>query len=110
MGSKRRIAKDILPIILKDRKPDQYYVEPFVGGANTIDKVCGPRIGNDINPYLSAMWSELVKGWCPPDFVSNDEYNDINHNKDKYPMELVGFVGIACSFGAKFFWWVCQRS
>ncbi len=52
MGSKARIAKYILPIILKDRKPDQWYVEPFVGGANMIDKVDGNRIGADVNPYL----------------------------------------------------------
>lgn len=32
MGSKNRIAKEILPIILRDRKPNQWYVEPFVGG------------------------------------------------------------------------------
>lgn len=33
MGSKSRIAKYILPIILKDRKDGQYYVEPFCGGS-----------------------------------------------------------------------------
>ena len=32
MGSKARIANEILPIILKDRKDGQFYVEPFVGG------------------------------------------------------------------------------
>ncbi len=32
MGSKARFAKDILPIILKDRKPEQWYVEPFARG------------------------------------------------------------------------------
>ena len=32
MGSKNRIVNEILPIILKDRKPNQWYVEPFVGG------------------------------------------------------------------------------
>ena len=47
MGSKARIAKHILPIILKDRKEGQCYVEPFVGGANMIDKVDGWRIGAD---------------------------------------------------------------
>lgn len=52
MGSKARIAKHILPIILKDRKEGQWYVEPFVGGANMIDKVDGNRIGADVNPYL----------------------------------------------------------
>ena len=32
MGSKTKISKEILPIILKDRKENQYYIEPFVGG------------------------------------------------------------------------------
>jgi len=45
MGSKSRHAKEILSIILKERKPDQWYVEPFVGGANVIDKVDGKRLG-----------------------------------------------------------------
>ena len=31
MGSKNRHSKQILPIILKDRSPEQWYVEPFVG-------------------------------------------------------------------------------
>nr|WP_319571429.1 DNA adenine methylase [uncultured Draconibacterium sp.] len=42
MGSKNRIAKHILPIILKNRT-NELYVEPFVGGANLIDKVDGER-------------------------------------------------------------------
>lgn len=103
MGSKRRIAKDILPIILKDRKPDQYYVEPFVGGANTIDKVCGPRIGNDLNPYLISMWKALQNGWCPPEFITKEEYANIKNNKEDYPEELVSFVGFLVSFGGKWF-------
>ena len=49
MGSKSRHAKDILPIILKYRKKDQWYVEPFVGGGNMIDKVNGNRMGADYN-------------------------------------------------------------
>jgi DNA adenine methylase len=52
MGSKNRIAKHILPIILKDRKENQYYVEPFVGGGNIIDKVDGLRIGAYFNKYV----------------------------------------------------------
>ena len=57
MGSKARHAKEILPIILSTRKEDQWYVEPFVGGANVIDKVDGKRIGADINEPLIGMWS-----------------------------------------------------
>jgi len=51
MGSKNRIAKEILLIMLKERG-QRTWVEPFVGGANMIDKVEGKRIGADINPYL----------------------------------------------------------
>jgi DNA adenine methylase len=39
MGSKNRIAKYILPIIEKIGGTDLPYVEPFVGGANIIDKI-----------------------------------------------------------------------
>ena len=37
MGIKNRFAKELLPIILKDRTNGQYYVEPFAGGMNMID-------------------------------------------------------------------------
>ena len=40
MGSKNRVAKEILPIMLKERG-QRTWVEPFVGGANMIDKVDG---------------------------------------------------------------------
>ena len=49
MGSKARVAKEILPIILKDRVQDQWYVELFAGGMNVICEVEGNRIANDIN-------------------------------------------------------------
>ena len=38
MGSKTKVAKKLLPTILANRTPGQWYVEPFVGGANMIDK------------------------------------------------------------------------
>lgn len=46
MGSKARFTKDILPIILKDRRKDQWYVELFSGGMNVICEVDGNRIAN----------------------------------------------------------------
>ena len=41
MGSKNRIAKHILPIMLAEAEKNGItkWVEPFVGGANLIDKV-----------------------------------------------------------------------
>lgn len=103
MGSKRIIAKGILPIILKDRKNDQWYIEPFCGGCNLINKIEGKRIGNDVNKYLIDMFKALQEGWKPPEKVSEKEYNQINKNKSKYNTALVGFVGFCCSFGGKWF-------
>jgi len=104
MGSKRRIAKDILPIILKDRKEGQWFVDMFCGGCNLIDKVDGKRIANEYNEYIYEMWDSLVnKKWIPPNEITEDTFNLIKNNKDKYPKELVGFTGIAVTFGSKWF-------
>lgn len=102
MGSKNRIAKHILPIILKDRKEHQWYVEPFVGGANMIDKVSGNRIGGEFNKYIAHMWNALVYGWTPKT-ISKVEYDFIKLNKDKFNNHLVGWVGVACSYSGKWF-------
>lgn len=104
MGSKRRIAKYILPIILKDRKPGQWYVEPFCGGCNVIEHVDGKRIANDYNEYVVEMWNALVnRNWQPPTEITEEQYNHIKANKEQYPKELVGFTGIAMTFGATWF-------
>ena len=103
MGSKRRIAKEILPIILKDRKENQWYVEPFVGGANMIDKVTGNRIGSDVNPYLIALLKYIqIDSFSLPD-ITEEKYKHIQTYKELYPEWLVGYVGFCLSFGAKFF-------
>ena len=41
MGSKNRLAKDIVPIIQSYiiRGGVSLYIEPFTGGANVIDKI-----------------------------------------------------------------------
>lgn len=103
MGSKNRISKYLLPVILKDRKSNQWYVEPFVGGCNMIDKVGGKRIGNDNNYYLIELWKSLQRGFLPPSIINKETYIAIKNNKENYPPELVAFVGFLCSFGGKWF-------
>lgn len=107
MGSKRRIAEQILTIILEGRKEGQYYVEPFCGGCNTIDKVPGNRIANDSNPYLIAMWEALSWGWDPPKTIRREHYCEVrecyNQNTDAYPMHYIGWVGFVGSFNGIFF-------
>ena len=103
MGSKNKIAKHLLPVMLAERKPNQVWVEPFVGGANMIDKVDGWRIGNDNHKYLIALLSAVQNGWVPPTEVSRELYYDVKEYPGNYSGELVGFVGFLCSFGGK--WW-----
>ena len=82
MGSKNRIAKHILPIMIAEAKRLGYttWVEPFVGGANMIDKVPNSfkRIGIDYNPHtiqaligIRDFVAEL------PDSLSEDGYKKI---------------------------------
>jgi DNA adenine methylase len=101
MGSKNRHAKELLPIVLKDRKPDQWYVEPFVGGANMIDKVGGNRMGSDIHPHLICLLDSVAKGWIPPENVTEKEYQEAKITKAIEPK--TAFLGFLCSFGSKWF-------
>ena len=102
MGSKSRIAKEILPIILKDRKPEQWYIEPFAGGMNAICDVQGNRIANDIHYHLIQMWRELVGGWIPKK-ITKEEYSEVRTDQSKYPAYFVGWVGFNCSYSGKWF-------
>ena len=101
VGSKRLLAKHILPIMLKARC-GATWVEPFVGGGNVIDKVPGPRIGGDANRYaIEALISirdfleDLPKNQY--DFTES-QYQGLK-TSDAYPHK--GYVGFAFSFGAK---------
>lgn len=101
MGSKARIAKHILPIILKDRKEGQCYVEPFVGGANLIDKVDGWRIGADFNGHLIQAL-EIIRDnpESIPDLITEGDYAKAKATRES---NLDCFIGFAMSFGGKYF-------
>lgn len=101
MGSKARLAKEILPIILNGRTQDQWYVEPFAGGMNIIDKVTGNRLANDINVYLIAMWIEILNGWVPPKTVTKDQY--LLAKQGKCSDYERGYIGFNCSYSGKWF-------
>ena len=103
MGSKNRFAKELLPIMLENRTPEQWYIEPMVGGANMIDKVDGNRLGADFNEYLANMWLALTDGWKPKEHYTKEEYTNIKNNKENYPKYLVGYVGFICSYSGKWF-------
>lgn len=102
MGSKNRIAKYILPIMLEHRTPEMTWVEPFVGGANMIDKVEGKRIGADINPFLIDALIAIRD--CIGDLPRNNkEFTEADYkqlrasNNYKYK----GYAGFAFSYSGK---------
>ena len=102
MGSKRRIAKYILPIMLAEKKPEQWWVEPFVGGGNVIDKVAGNRIGADLDHY--AIDALISIRDCVLDLPKNnsefteDDYKKLKENDDyKYK----GYAGFSFGFGSR---------
>ena len=106
MGSKMRLSKDLVPIIqsIIEENNIKTYIEPFVGGANVIDKVdCNYRIGFDYNKYLISMWNAMQSGWKPPNQITRDEYNHIKDNKNKYSDELVAVAGFCATYNAKWF-------
>ena len=104
MGSKNKIAKHLLPFILERLNPDQHYVEPFVGGANMMDKVDHPfRIGADLNYHLIEMWRALQKGWNPPENVSESEYQYLKAAQDLDDPALVAIDVFCCIISSKLF-------
>jgi len=104
MGSKNRISKELVPIITKDLKSSQWYVEPFVGGCNMMDKIDHPyRLGADSNKYLIALLQAIQKGQKLPEYVTKEEYQVVKSNKDNYPDWYIGYVGFICSFRGKYF-------
>lgn len=103
LGSKNRISKDILDIILENWNSRTTYVEVFVGGANMIDKVGGKRIGADNNKYVIALLKKLRDGWLPPKKITKEEYLAMKENPDDYPDHLIGYVATQLSYGAMWF-------
>lgn len=102
MGSKRRIAKYILPIMLSYRKEGQTWVGPFVGGGNMIDKVKGNRIGADINKWVIEALITIrdnvdILPKNNKEFTEED-YKNLRNNDD---CPFKGFAGFAYSFGGK---------
>ena len=105
MGSKAKLSKELVPIIQSYITDEcNGYYEPFVGGANVIDKIsCNIKVGADTEYYVISCLDALGHGWDPPKEISEDLYKDIQRNKDKYDPELVGYVGYQLSYGGKFF-------
>ena len=107
MGSKNRIAKYIVPIIQKyiDENNITTYLEPFVGGANVIDKIkCEHKLGSDNHRYLIALLKQAKKDTSVfPSTITKEQYNNVKNNKENFPDWYVGLVGFCASYNGKWF-------
>lgn len=115
MGSKAKHADEILEAIMESFPmaftTKENWIEPFVGGANMIDKIKAnvTRYGNDSNGFVVAMFKALQNGWTPPDNLSEDDYqyfrklSKFDPSGDMNLDALVGFAGIGCSYSGKWF-------
>ena len=106
MGSKNRLSKHLVPIIQSYINKDvKGYIEPFLGGANIIDKIqCDNKIGCDIHEELIELLKYVANlNNSIPDMISEEEYNNVKNNKENYPKWYVGLVGFCSTFGAKYF-------
>ena len=85
LGSKRRIAKEILAI-MEPLRGERVWVEPFVGGGNLIDKVKGRRIGADVNPAtINALKCILDRAQDLPKNnkeFTKDDYENLRNGGD----------------------------
>ena len=106
MGSKNRFSKELVPIIqsyINDKT--EGYLEPFVGGANIIDKIkCDRKFGSDLNKYLIALLDKISNSTDElPEKITEEEYQNTKNNKNEFDDWYVGLVGFCATFGAKFF-------
>lgn len=106
-GSKIKLAKYIVPIIQNEINANgsKHYLEPFVGGANIIDKIqCENKIGYDINKYLIALLQQAQNDVSTfPETITKEEFYNVKYNKNNYPDWYVGLVGFCASFASSFF-------
>lgn len=63
MGNKSRIRNEIIPILLKESKGSETFIDAFCGSCSIIEEIPASykRIANDKNRYLINMFIELQK-------------------------------------------------
>lgn len=110
IGSKASIASQILSFIhgYIFTNNIETYIEPFVGGANIIDKVQATnKLAYDNNKYLIALWNYIKSGGEIPSTITREQYADCRvHFKakdNKYPDWYIGAVGFLSGLNGRFF-------
>lgn len=104
-GGKSKIAKPIANIIdATNNLRGGILVSLFCGTCSVESRVQSFKhiICNDNHEYLIEMLKGVQSGYELPNTVTEEQYKHIKANPDRDKI-LTGFVGIACSFGGKWF-------
>ena len=104
-GSKNKLAKHLKPWIEMFLKPGMSYVEPFVGGANMIDKIeWDSKYGFDINSNLIALLQHFQNSQQDYIYICRDKWKEAKDMcKNGVVNWYIGYVGFICSFCGKYF-------
>lgn len=99
LGGKFRLGKNISNSFPKF---EGTFYEPFCGSC-WVSFYLRPKkaVLSDVNEDLINLWKALQRGWIPPDFVSEELYQEAK--KGNVESHLRAFIGFGCSFSGKFF-------
>ena len=108
VGSKNRLSKQLAPIIQSYvDKGCNAYIEPFVGGANMIDKINHPhKYGYDSHKHLIALLKQAQTNTSVfPKSIDKQTYQYVKEriNDNSFPDWFVGLVGFCASYNGKWF-------
>lgn len=114
LGSKRKYAGDIVPILSACIHDDTTFIDMCCGGCSIVAKVeATKKIAVDSNEYIIALWNHLkemhlnghVYDAIPYD-ISREQYESVKKScmdKDgRFPAHYVGYVSTCCSFGGAY--------
>ena len=108
MGSKRRIAKEIIPIMLKDRTEGQYFYDLFCGGGNICENIKENIVANDFNENVVKAL-ELIKNNLELIPKNKNEFTEQMYKDIKKTNSILkSYIGFALSYGGKWFGGWCR--
>ena len=114
LGGKFRQGRRIAQLVASVMSGTKAYIEPFCGAMGSSSRVCEMLAGStdaakpeqvwlsDQHPALITTWQYLLRGWLPPDVVTEEMYLQCNRNRDDQD-PLTAYVGFGMGFGGKYF-------
>ncbi len=107
LGGKTRQARLIVQTMLAINQGSRtHYLEPMIGGCSVLAEAVpffDYITAGDVVPELVMFWSEIAKGWIPPNKISLEEYNRLKASNDSEDFPMKAWAGFAGSYNGKWF-------